>query len=132
MSMDSLTKEWNRLSLSEQEGNMFDFDNKNIKPGSMLAVKFFTKRAISIEVVARTHRPLWKTKHEFCIKDLGNHLILFTFEDELDAEKILLGAPWSFDEYLVALCRYETDQSLKELHFDTAEFWIQVHDLPAR
>ena len=61
----------------------------------------------------------------------SNHLILFTFEDELDAEKILLGAPWSFDKYLVALCRYETDQSLKELCFDTAEFWVQVHDLPA-
>ena len=132
MSMDSLTKEWNRLSLLEQEGNMFDFDNKNIKPGSMLAAKFFTKRALSVEVVAWTLQTLWKTKQEFRIKDLGNHLILFTFEDELDAEKILLGAPWSFDKYLVALCRYETDQSLKELRFDKVEFWVQVHDLPAR
>ena len=69
---------------------MFDFDNKNIKPGSMLAAKFFTKRALSVEVVAQTFRPLWKTKQEFRIKDLGNHLILFTFEDELDAEKIRL------------------------------------------
>uniref|UniRef100_A0A7N2N0Z6 CCHC-type domain-containing protein n=1 Tax=Quercus lobata TaxID=97700 RepID=A0A7N2N0Z6_QUELO len=98
----------------------------------MLAAKFFTKRALSIEVVARTLQPLWKTKHEFHIKDLGNHLILFTFKDELDAKKILLGAPWSFDKYLVALCRYETDQSLKELRFDTTEFWVQVHDLPAQ
>ena len=130
--MDSLTRDWNRLSLSEQEGDMFDFENKRVKPGSMLAAKFFTKRALSIEVVARTLRPLWKTKQEFRIKDLGNHLVLFTFEDELDAERILLGAPWSFDKYLVALCRYETDKSLKELRFDTAEFWIQVHDIPAR
>ena len=120
------------MSLSEQEGNTFDFENKNIKPGSMLAAKFFTKRALSIEVVAWTLRPLWKTKQEFRIKDLENHLILFTFKDELDAEKILLGTPWSFDKYLVALCRYETDQSLKELRFDKAEFWVQVHDLPAR
>ena len=49
----------------------------------------------------------------------------------MDAEKILLCAPWSFDKYLVALCRYETDQSLKELRFDTIEFWVQLHDLPA-
>jgi len=130
--MDSLTREWNRLSLSEQEGDTFDFENQNIKLGSMLAAKFFTKRALSIEVVARTLRPLCKTKHEFRIKDLGDHLILFTFEDELDAEKSLLGAPWSFDKYLVALCRYETDQPLKELRFDMAEFLVQVHDLPAR
>ena len=50
----------------------------------------------------------------------------------MDAEKILLGAPCSFDKYLVALCRYETNHSLKELCFDMAEFWVQVHDLPAR
>ena len=50
----------------------------------------------------------------------------------MDAEKILLGAPWSFDKYLVVLCQYETDQSLKVLRFDKAEFWVQVHDLPAR
>ena len=91
--MESLTREWNRLTLSEQEGDTFDFENQNIKQGSMLVAKFFTKRALSIEVVARTIRPLWKTKYEFRIKDLGNHIILFTFEDELDAEKILLGAP---------------------------------------
>ena len=58
--------------------------------------------------------------------------MLFTFEDELDAEQILLGAPWSFDKYLVALCSYETDQSIKEIQFNTAAFWVQVHDLPTR
>ena len=130
--MDSLNREWNRLSLSEQEGDTFDFVNQNLKPGSMLAAKIFTKRALSIKVGSRTLRPLWKTKHEFHIKDLGNHLILLTFEDELDAKKILLGAPWSFDKYLIALCRYETYQSLKDLHFNTAIFWVQIHDLSAR
>lgn len=91
--MDSLTKEWNHLSLSKQEGGTFDFENQDLKLGSMLAAKFFTKQALSIAVVARTLRPLWRMKHEFHIKDLGNHLILFTFEDELDVEQILLGAP---------------------------------------
>ena len=130
--MDSLTKDWSRLSLSEQEVDTFDFENQNIKSGCMLAAKFFTKRVLSLEAVARTLRLLWRTKKPFHIKELGNHRILFTFEDELDAERILLGAPWSFDKYLVALCRYETDQSIKEIQFNTAAFWVQVHDLPAR
>ena len=56
----------------------------------------------------------------------------FTFEDKLDTERILLGAPWSFNKYLGALCRYETDQSIKEIQFNTAVFWVQVHDLPTR
>ena len=122
--MDSLTKDWSRLSLSEQEMDTFDFENQNLKLGCMLAAKFFMKQALSIEAVARTLRSLWRTKKPFHIKELGNHCMLFTFKDELDAERILLGAPWSFDKYLVALFRYETDQSIKEIQFNTAAFWV--------
>ena len=49
-------------------------------------------------------------------------MILYNFEDDLDVEHILLGAPWSSDKYLIALCRYEfdklgsTDATPKELH----------------
>ena len=111
--MDSLTKYWSCLSLSEQEVDTFDFENQNLKPGCMLAAKIFTKRALSIEAVARTLRSLWRMKKPFHIKELGNHRMLFTFEDELDVERILLGVPWSFNKYLVALCCYETDQSIK-------------------
>ena len=42
----------------------------------------------------------------------------------------MLGEPWSFDKYLVVLCRYEDDNSLWRLRFDTAKFWVQVHGLP--
>lgn len=38
--------------------------------------------------------------------------------------------PWSFDKYLIVLRRYEDDSSLRKLLFDTAKFWVQVHDLP--
>lgn len=98
----------------------------------MLATEFITKRALSVEVVASTLRPLWKTKQHFHIKDLGNHMILFIFENDLDAGRVLLGAPQSFDKYLVALCRHESDKSLKALQFDTAVFWVQIHNLPMR
>ena len=50
----------------------------------------------------------------------------------MDIERILLGALWSFDKFLIALCRYETDQCLEDLRFDTVVFWVQIHDLPAR
>ena len=67
--MDSLTKDWSRLSLSEQEVDTFDFENQNIKPGCMLAAKFFTKRALSIEAVARTLQSLWRTKNHSISKN---------------------------------------------------------------
>ena len=53
---------------------------------------------------------------------MGNHILLFVFENELDANRVLLGEPWSFDKYLVVLRRYEDDSSLRGLRFDTAKF----------
>ncbi|XP_030959046.1 uncharacterized protein LOC115980996 [Quercus lobata] len=130
--MDNLAAEWNRLSLSEQEGEVFNFDNQKCRIACTLAAKFFTKRALNIDAVARTLKPLWRTKHDFEIQDMEDHIMLFVFENELDANRVLLGEPWSFDKYLIVLRRYEDDSSLRNLCFDTAKFWIQVHDLPVR
>ncbi|XP_030970080.1 uncharacterized protein LOC115990383 [Quercus lobata] len=128
--MDNLAAAWNRLSLSKQEGEVFNFDNQKCRTVCTLAAKFFTKRALNIDAVARTLKPLWRTKHDFEIQDMGDHIMLFVFENELDANRVLLGEPWSFDKYLIVLRRYEDDNSLRNLCFDTAKFWIQVHDLP--
>ena len=63
---------------------------------------------------------------------MGNHVLLFVFENEVDTNRVLLGEPWSFDKYLIVLCRYKDDSSLRKLLFDTAKFWVQVHDLLVR
>ena len=41
--------------------------------------KFFMKHAINIDAVARTLKPLWRTKQDFEIQDMGNHILLFVF-----------------------------------------------------
>ena len=130
--MDTLADVWTWLSLSEQEGEVFNFENQGCRKECTLVAKFFTKRALNIEVVARTLKPLWHTKQDFEIQDMGNHVLLFVFENEVDINWVLLGEPWSFDKYLIVLRRYEDDSSLRKLFFHTAKFWVQVHDLPVR
>lgn len=63
---------------------------------------------------------------------MGNNILLFTFEEELDAEWVLLGEPWSLDKYLIALQRREDDNTLRSICFNSARLWVQVHDLPPR
>ena len=118
------------MSLSEQEGKIFNFENQGCRKEFTLATKFFTKCALNIEAIARTLKPLWHTMQDFEIQDMGNHVLLFVFKNEVDANRILLGEPWSFDKYLIVLRRYEDDSSLRKLLFATAKFWVQVHDLP--
>jgi len=47
-------------------------------------------------------------------------------------DRIILHQPWSFDKYLVVIQRYDSDTPARELLFNRATFWVQVHDIPLR
>ena len=55
--------------------------------------------------------------------------MLFEFESEVDAEKVLQGEPWSYDRHLVVFQVFDEKQSLKDLEFKFCTFGIQIHDL---
>lgn len=56
--------------------------------------------------------------------------LLFAFDLEVDADKVLLGEPWSYDRHLVVLQHFDGSKSISELEFKTCSFWVQIHDLP--
>ena len=49
----------------------------------------------------KTLRPLWRTWGNFDVFDGGNNILLLAFEMDVDAEKVMQGAPWAFDRHLV-------------------------------
>lgn len=46
-----------------------------------LAAKFLTKRTLSVDAIANTFQPLWQSKNGFKNKNMGNHRVLFTFNN---------------------------------------------------
>ncbi|KAK9995636.1 hypothetical protein SO802_020322 [Lithocarpus litseifolius] len=85
-------------------------------------MKFFTKRAVKIDAVAKSFRPLWRTRQSFNIRDIGNNHLVFAFEIEADVEKVLLGAgPWSFNRHRDTLLSFKGRQVTFE---DGSEGWI--------
>ena len=127
--MEDLTRKCDNLSLSKWEGKKVVLSKKNQKLVRVLAVIFFTKRALNIEAVARMFRPLWRTKASFHITNVGDNILLFTFDQEVDAVKVLLGEPWSYDRHLVVIQWFEGNKPIKEVEFNKVKFWIQIHDL---
>ena len=57
--MEDLENRWQRLSLMESEGKKVDLSRNKKNLSFVLAAKFFTRRAINIEAVARTFRSIW-------------------------------------------------------------------------
>ena len=89
--MEDILSEWKKLSLTADEGTKLSLTkSKNLKRKEyVLATKFLTKRAINVEVIGWPFKPLWRAHSKFKIREVGDHVLLFIFELESDAESVL-------------------------------------------
>ena len=90
--MDSITKEWSRLSLFE-EGSWFVLNNNLRTQEFIIVVKFLTKCVLNVDVVVRTFKSLWQSQNGFKAKNLGDHILLFIFDNKIEVDKVLLSEP---------------------------------------
>ena len=130
--MEDLTVQWKGLSLSHREGPKFRLHSDLASAEYTIAAKFLTKRALNTDAIAATFKPLWRSKNGFRVKNLGNHVVLFTFDNEGEVDTIMANEPWSFDKHLMVLQRYGKDSIVEELSFNLTQSWVQVHGIPLR
>lgn len=130
--MESLTKEWNRLSLSEKEGPGFLLSNSYQSNNFVLAAKFLTKEALNVDAVIKTFKPLWQSRNCFKVKSIGDHILLFIFDNKSEADRVINSEPWSFDKHLVLFQHYNGEVPIRNLVFDKVHFWVQLHNILVR
>ncbi len=121
---------WKKISLSELEDDKFNLSSSEGDQKPTLVAKFFTRRAINVEEITRTFKPLWRIESGFLARDLGDNLVMFKFDDAANLERVLLYEPWSFDKHLVAFRRFEGQADPEMLVFNQTTFWVQIHNLP--
>lgn len=121
---------WARFSITEGEEQGADVSKQGELCLYRLAAKFFTKRVVNTEAVARTFKPLWQPSGELKIRDIGGNLLLFEFEDSMDLERVLEFEPWSYDKSLVVFqCAIDVEFA-PLLDFALINFWVQLHNIP--
>lgn len=84
-------------------GTKISFEKRSSYNRILISRKFFTKKALNTDAIAATSKPLWRAKNGFKVKNIGNHLVLFTLDNKNTIENILSNEPWSFDKHIVAL-----------------------------
>nr|XP_023873164.1 uncharacterized protein LOC111985746 [Quercus suber] len=118
--------------LTEEEKGGAEVPKEEEESVFRLAGHFYTKRVLNVDAGARTFKPLWRTVGELKIRDIGEHILLFEFEDILDLERVLEFEPWSYNKHLVAFeCVFDIE-SVPFLDFSRATFWVQIHNIPKR
>ena len=127
--MDDLTGKWARLSLNTLETQTIPLAPEVENNNRVLVAKLFTKRRVKIEVLSRTLKTMWRSIQNFEVHDLTSNTILILLSDEANAKKILSQEPWSFDKYLIGLYKLGDSESVDDAKFDTASFWVQIHNL---
>ena len=130
--MEDITKHWSSLSLSEIEGPGLCLRSDQATDEFGILARFLTKRPLNIEAIAKTFNPLWRSKTGFRVKNIGDHIVLFSFDNKSDVDRILSAEPWSFDKHIMVLSRYNRDISISELDLTKVPFWVHVHDIPLR
>lgn len=129
--MDDLASERARLLLKAKETSTVDLPPLVENKSRVLVAKLLTKRRVNLEARTRTLRSMWRFAQNFEVRDLGSNTVLLIFEDEIDAQKILVQGPWTFNKYLIGLYKPKGDKS-NDVMFDHVSFWVQFHKLPLR
>ncbi|XP_075640421.1 uncharacterized protein LOC142612190 [Castanea sativa] len=128
--MDDIANKCAGLLLSNIEENEVDLTPPTPETGHVLVGKFYTKRRVSQESVARVMKAAWRIDKNFKVSDMGDNKVFIRFEDAKDLDRVLLLSPWSFDKYLVVLHKLGAGDTVNKLKFNRSSFWVQIHKLP--
>ena len=80
--MESMSAMREKLSLTDSEGSKYSVKDEPIMGDYLLAAKFYTRRVLSMEAIVRTFKLVWRTRKRYEVRDMVNHLVLFSFSDE--------------------------------------------------
>ncbi|KAK9989062.1 hypothetical protein SO802_029301 [Lithocarpus litseifolius] len=92
--------------------------------------RFLTTRQYNQQVAKAMLRTVWKMGSDLRIIDVGDGLFQFKFNLESQLKWVMNNGPWCFDNYPLALRRWERGMTAASVKFHLLPIWIQVWGLP--
>ncbi|XP_075489138.1 uncharacterized protein LOC142527993 [Primulina tabacum] len=126
--MENLT-----LSTDEDEEIIIEENSTHQKSSDLefcLIGRFLTDRSINFNAMKNRMASIWRPGKGICIKELEGNLYLFQFFHTIDLKRVLDGGPWSFDNHLLVLHKMKSGEIPSLIPLNSADFWVQVYDLP--
>ncbi|XVF67325.1 hypothetical protein PTKIN_Ptkin10aG0112000 [Pterospermum kingtungense] len=132
---DELSNIWKVLNLIEEEKDNIrteddSIDNTTTLTKNWLVGKLHTNRPFNKTALMGTMKVIWKLMDEVEITALEENLFLFKFSGSKDKERVLEGAPWSFDKHMLLFQDFKGELKPEEYVFNTAHIWIRIYELP--
>ncbi|OMO68993.1 hypothetical protein CCACVL1_19721 [Corchorus capsularis] len=80
--------------------------------------KLLSKKRPNLEAMKTVLSKAWRVESGFQVKEVGNRLFVFQFEDELEKDRAMVNQPWSFNKALLTLNDYDGYQSPESVIFE--------------
>lgn len=93
--------------------------------GRLLTDKPYNQRAAK-----NLFRSVWKLGNDLKIVDVGNAVFQFRFKLESQLQWVVDNGPWSFDDHLLLVRRWEKGMTAHNIEFSSISLWVQFWGLP--
>lgn len=93
--------------------------------GKFLTCKPFNKRA-----ALNTLKRSWGLEESVQVMEVGTNLFRFKFNTEYDLERVLRSGPWTFDNQVLLLRRWQRGMTAENIRFESVSLWIQIWGVP--
>ncbi|MBA0854612.1 hypothetical protein Goshw_002569, partial [Gossypium schwendimanii] len=91
---------------------------------------FLTASVVHFPVMKEMMTNIWHPLGEVQILDLDGKWYLFKLFHELDIERVIMSAPWTFNNHLLVFHQLKVEEDPMEVPLISSAFWIKVHYLP--
>ena len=88
--------------------------------------KFLTYKSFNKHAAKTTLRRAWGLENSLQIIEVGPNLFQFKSKTKFDMARILQDGPWSFDNQLLLLQRWQKGMTVRNIRLEHASLWIQI------
>ena len=132
---EDLEKMWEKLSLTEvKQVEMVvekDWLEEVREAGKHCLIgRLVLNKRVNLEAMKNVLSMVWKLCARMTIKEVGNRVFIFHFEDIGEKENVLLRQPWFFNKSLLVLENYDDHSKPEDFKLHWCPFWVQIHGLP--
>ena len=118
----TLTSEEEEIIALPNEGRKEEIESCALS----LIGKFLTCKPFNKKAAQDTLRRAWGMDEGMHIVEVGSNLFQFKFKTEFELERVFKGGPWTFDNQVLLLRRWQQGMTAKNVRFDSVSLWVQI------
>ncbi|KAL9677451.1 hypothetical protein QQ045_005682 [Rhodiola kirilowii] len=93
-------------------------------------LKLATGESFSVTAISAILKKAWKMPTGVTFEEINGNMAVLKFEDKLKLEKVLEEGPWTYQNQLILIKRWEFGRKPEDLEFSKVQVWVQMHGIP--